>query len=103
MDAKSTALLGVLSKCNPEDDDLKRESQIQHILHSEECQTLINWGPFIKQFPGLLKEGDLRLRSNKDLSDLSAAFLNSKRNLREKRILLLVSYSQKRRPLYGGA
>lgn len=73
MDAKSTALLGVLSKCNPEDDDLNRESQIQHILHSEECQTLINWGPFIKQFPGLLKEGDLRLRSNKDLSDLSAA------------------------------
>lgn len=73
MDAKSTALLGVLAKCNPKDDELNRESQIQHILHSEECQTLSNWGPFINQFPGLLEECNLRLRSNKDLSNLSAA------------------------------
>lgn len=73
MNANSAALISILSKCNPQDEELAYESQIQDIVHSKDYIELSCRKAFAKQFSELLSENKLRSYSSMQRENIIAA------------------------------
>lgn len=53
MNNQSVTLLSILYRCNPQDEDLSRESKLQSILHSAEYQEVSKRAAFAEKFQEL--------------------------------------------------
>lgn len=73
MNDQSTALLEILSRCNPKDMELKKESYLQTILHSEEYIELSARKAFKPHFDQLLSVEKLGTYSERELSAIRKA------------------------------
>ena len=73
MNNQSTALLEILSRCNPKDMELKKESYLQTIIHSEDYIELSARKAFRPYFDQLLSIEKLKTYSERELSAIRKA------------------------------
>lgn len=73
MNDKVTALVSLLSKCNPNDTELTHESKVMRILCSNDYKELSCRTAFSKQFQAHFSEEKIRAASNQQLADIESA------------------------------
>lgn len=73
MNDKVTALISILSKCNPQDKELAHESLVMRILNSNDYKELSCRTAFSNQFQALFAEDKIRAASDQKLADIEAA------------------------------
>lgn len=71
MNNQSVTLLSILYRCNPQDEDLSRESKLQSILHSAEYQEVSKRAAFAEKFQELFAAEKLRTYSAKQLANVT--------------------------------
>jgi len=71
MNNQSVTLLSILYRCNPQDEDLSRESKLQTILHSAEYREVSKREVFAEQFHELFAAEKLRTYSPKQLANVT--------------------------------
>lgn len=73
MNNQSAFLLGVLSKCIPQDSELSYESKLQGIIHSKEYYEISRRPAFSKVFNELFAQQKLRAYSDRELAGIVKA------------------------------
>lgn len=73
MNDKVTALISLLSKCNPNDAELLHESKVMRILNSSDYKELSCRAAFSEQFQALFAEDKIRAASNQQLASIESA------------------------------
>lgn len=73
MNDKATALISILAKCNPNDEELVHESKVMRIMNSSDYKELSCRTAFSKQFQSLFSEDKIRTASNQQLSSIENA------------------------------
>lgn len=71
MNNQSVTLLSILYRCNPQDEDLSRESKLQTILHSAEYREVSKREVFAEKFHELFAAEKLRTYSPKQLANVT--------------------------------
>lgn len=73
MNEKTAMLLSILSKCNPQDEELRHENNVAVILNSDDYKELSHRSFFSKQFQELFAEDKIRSASEESLASIRAA------------------------------
>lgn len=73
MNDKVTALITLLSKCNPKDEVLAHEGKVMRILNSSDYKELSCRTAFSNQFQSLFSENKIRAASNQQLTAIESA------------------------------